>query len=49
MEKVTKEVMGAVFFENGRIFVMRMASFMSCPVSWEFPGGKLEAGETPEQ
>ncbi len=49
MEKVTKEVMGAVFFENGRILVMRRAPFMSCPGSWEFPGGKLEAGETPEQ
>lgn len=49
MEKVTKEVMGAVFFENGRILVMRRAPFMSCPGSWEFPGGKLEAGETHEQ
>ena len=49
VEKVTKKVMGAVFFENGRILVMRRAPFMSCPGSWEFPGGKLEAGETPEQ
>ena len=48
MEKATKEVMGAVFFEQGRILVMRRASFMSCPGSWEFPGGKLEAGETHE-
>ena len=48
MEKVTKEVMGAVFFEQGRILVMRRAPFMSCPGSWEFPGGKLEAGETHE-
>lgn len=49
MEKVTKEVMGAVFFEQGRILVMRRAPFMSCPGSWEFPGGKLEKGETHEQ
>ena len=49
MEKVTKEVMGAVFFEEGRILIMRRAPFMSCPGSWEFPGGKLEAGETHEQ
>ena len=37
MEKVIKEVMGGVFFENGRILVMRRAPFMSCPGSWEFP------------
>lgn len=46
MEKVTKEVMGAIFFEAGNILVMRRAPFMSCPGSWEFPGGKLELGET---
>ena len=49
MEKVTKEVMGAVFFEQGRILIMRRAPFMSCAGSWEFPGGKLEKGETHEQ
>lgn len=48
MKKVTKEVMGAVFFDQGRILVMRRAPFMSCAGSWEFPGGKLEAGETHE-
>lgn len=41
--------MGAVFFEKGRILIMRRAPFMSCPGSWEFPGGKLEPGETHEQ
>ena len=38
MEKVIKEVMGGVFFEKGRILVMRRAPFMSCP----------EAGSSPE-
>jgi len=47
-EKVVKEVMGAVFFENGRILIMRRAPFMSCAGSWEFPGGKLEPGESNE-
>ena len=46
MEKVTKEVMGAVFFEQGRILVMRRAPFMSCAGSWEFPGGKNREGES---
>ena len=49
VEKVTKEVMGAVFFEQGKVLVMRRAPFMSCAGSWEFPGGKLEAGESHEQ
>ena len=49
MERVTKEVMGAVFFERGRILIMRRAPFMSCAGSWEFPGGKLESGETHEE
>lgn len=49
MEKTVKEVSGAVFFENGRILIMRRAPFMSCPGSWEFPGGKLEAGESHEE
>ena len=49
MGSVTKEVMAGVFFEHGRILVMRRAPFMSCAGSWEFPGGKLEPGETGEE
>ena len=49
MEKVTKEVMGAVFYKEGRILVMRRAPFLSWAGWWEFPGGKLEKGETNEE
>ena len=48
MEKVVKEVMAAAFIERDTILIMRRAPFMSCAGSWEFPGGKLEAGETHE-
>ena len=48
MEKITKEVMGAVFYRDGRILVMRRAPFLSWAGWWEFPGGKLEKGESNE-
>lgn len=46
MAKVIKEVMAGAFIDNGAILIMRRAPFMSCAGSWEFPGGKLEAGES---
>jgi len=49
MQKITKEVMAAAMFHGGKVLVMRRAPFMSWPGSWEFPGGKLEPGETAEQ
>lgn len=48
MGKVTKEVMGAVFFQEGCVLVMRRAPFLSWAGWWEFPGGKLEPGESNE-
>ena len=49
MQKITKEVMAAAMFRDGRILIMRRAPFMSWPGSWEFPGGKIEEGETPQE
>lgn len=46
MEKLITDVICAVFFENKHILVMRRAPFMSYAGSWEFPGGKLEKGES---
>lgn len=46
MAKVIKEVMAGAFINHGAILIMRRAPFMSCAGSWEFPGGKLEAGES---
>ena len=48
MEKVVKEVMAAAFIREGRILIMRRAPFMSWAGWWEFPGGKQEQGESPE-
>ncbi len=42
------EVAAAIFRRNGRIFLCRRGEGGNCAHLWEFPGGKLEAGETPE-
>ena len=33
----------------GNILVTQRSMFMSLPLKWEFPGGKVESGETYEQ
>jgi len=34
--------------ETGQILVVQRSRSMKPPLKWEFPGGKIEAGETPE-
>ena len=48
-EKKTIEVVAAVIFdEQGRIFATQRG-YGEWKDWWEFPGGKIEAGETPQQ
>jgi 8-oxo-dGTP diphosphatase len=42
-------VVGAAIVEGARVLLTRRSAAMSMPGKWEFPGGKLEAGEAPEQ
>lgn len=42
-------VVGAVVVRDGTILSAQRSASMSLPGMWEFPGGKIEAGETPEQ
>lgn len=42
------EVVGAVFVHDGRVFAAKRGPGKSMAGYWEFPGGKVEAGETPE-
>jgi 8-oxo-dGTP diphosphatase len=42
-------VAAALIEEGGRILMSRRRADQSLPGCWEFPGGKIEAGESPEQ
>ena len=44
-----KEVTAAIICKNGRILIARRASGENMAGGWEFPGGKLEESETPEE
>lgn len=41
-------VTGAVLVKENRILAAKRGPEMSLPGYWEFPGGKIEQGETPE-
>ncbi len=42
-------VVGAILLKGDRILVARRAPHKSAPGFWEFPGGKVESGESPAQ
>lgn len=44
-----KVVMAAVVVKDGKYMICRRGPGRRLEGVWEFPGGKLEAGETPEQ
>ena len=41
-------MVAAVIEREGRVLVCRRAANDPHPLKWEFPGGKVETGETPE-
>ncbi|MGN7860570.1 (deoxy)nucleoside triphosphate pyrophosphohydrolase [Microbacterium sp. 22303] len=42
------EVVGAVLIRDGAVLSAQRSPHMSLAGFWEFPGGKVEAGETPQ-
>ena len=44
-----KTIAAAILFREGRILICRRGEGGSCAFLWEFPGGKLEPGETPAE
>ena len=45
----TIDVAAAVIKRGGTVFLTRRGGDESFPGMWEFPGGKIENGETPEE
>lgn len=45
----TIHVVGAVFERDGRIMAAQRGPTSTMAGFWEFPGGKIEPGETPEE
>ena len=43
------QVVAAIIERDGRILICRRTREQSHALKWEFPGGKVEPGETPEQ
>ncbi|MDP3804189.1 MAG: (deoxy)nucleoside triphosphate pyrophosphohydrolase [Candidatus Omnitrophota bacterium] len=49
MDKIMKDVAGALIEENGKFLVARRKLNDSFGGFWEFPGGSVEEGETREE
>jgi 8-oxo-dGTP diphosphatase len=43
------QVVAAIIERDGTVLIGRRKPEQSHPLKWEFPGGKVEAGETPAQ
>jgi len=43
------QVVAGIIEREGRILICRRTPKQSHPLKWEFPGGKVEHGETPPQ
>jgi 8-oxo-dGTP diphosphatase len=42
-------VVGGIIRKDGKILIAQRGQHKSLPGKWEFPGGKIEDGESPEQ
>jgi 8-oxo-dGTP diphosphatase len=42
-------VVGALIESNGKVLIARRKKGMAMEYLWEFPGGKIEPGETPQE
>jgi 8-oxo-dGTP diphosphatase len=42
-----KHVVAALIVQDGKILVCQRTRHQPMPLKWEFPGGKIEAGEQP--
>src|SRR5215475_15858085 len=43
-----KRVVAALILRDGKILVCQRTKHQTMPLKWEFPGGKIEEGEQPQ-
>ena len=46
---MTKQVVAALIVRGDELLCCQRTEHQALPLKWEFPGGKIEAGETPLQ
>jgi 8-oxo-dGTP diphosphatase len=46
---LTKQVVAALIVRGDEILCCQRTEHQALPLKWEFPGGKIEAGETPTE
>ena len=46
---MTKQVVAALILRGEKILCCQRTQHQALPLKWEFPGGKIEPGETPAQ
>lgn len=44
-----KQVVAALIVRESKILICQRTRYQTMPLKWEFPGGKIEPGESPEQ
>lgn len=49
MSKKTLRVACAIIERDGKVLAVQRSERMNLPLKWEFPGGKVNRGEMPEQ
>jgi 8-oxo-dGTP diphosphatase len=49
MGEYAKQVTAAIIRQDKKILIAQRARDDECPLMWEFPGGKIEPGETAEE
>lgn len=49
MTKKLIEVVGAAILKEDKVLAMQRSEQMTLPLMWEFPGGKVEVGESEEE
>ena len=46
-QTITKQVVAAIVLREDRVLICQRRDDQPFPLQWEFPGGKIEAGEEP--